>query len=62
MKALAKVDRNSRAAVKRASRRPDTARLEKGEHPKKLQRENSMLPENFFKDARISNLKNAVGR
>ena len=62
MKAFEKVDRKSRAAVKKASRRSDAARLESGEDPRKLQRENSIFPESFFKDARISNLEQAVGR
>lgn len=52
----------SRAAVKKASRRDDHARLEKGENPEILQRENSIFPEGFFKGARISNLARAVGR
>lgn len=62
MKGLNKVDRASRAAAKRASRRSDVARLKKGEDPKVLQRENSIFPEGFFDNARISNLKQAVGR
>jgi hypothetical protein len=62
MREADKVDRKSRAAVKSASRRSDLARLKKGEDPKKLQRENSIFPEGFFDNARISNLKQAVGR
>ena len=62
MKASDKVNLQSRAAVKRASRKSDAARLAKGEDPKKLQRENSIFPEGFFDNARISNLRQAVGR
>ena len=57
-----KIDRESRAAEKRASRREDAERLKKGESPEVLQRENSIFPEGFFDNARISNLKQAVGR
>ena len=62
MEESAKVDRESRAAEKRASRRSDAERLEKGESPEVLQRENSIFPAGFFDNARISNLKQAVGR
>jgi hypothetical protein len=57
-----KIDRESRAAEKRASRRSDAERLKKGESPEVLQRENSIFPAGFFDNARISNLKQAVGR
>ncbi|MFT6178198.1 MAG: hypothetical protein ACJAXZ_003443 [Akkermansiaceae bacterium] len=62
MKAAQKVDRASRAAVKRASRVADAARLKEGERPEDLQRENSIFPDDFFEGAQISNLKQAVGR
>lgn len=62
MRASEQADRESRAAVKRVSRRADAARLEKGEDPGKLQRENSIFPAGFFDNARISNLKQAVGK
>ena len=62
MKALRKVDRLSRAAAKRAARREDRVRLEQGEKPEVLQAENSILSKVFFEKARISNLKQAVGR
>lgn len=62
MKAQGKMDRASRAVVKQASRRSDVARLEQGEHPEVLQRENSIFPAGFFDNARISNLKQAIGR
>lgn len=55
-------DRKARDAEKAASRRDDAARLEAGEDPKVLQRENSIFPEGFFKDAKIENLSEAIGR
>jgi hypothetical protein len=51
-----------RAAQKRAARQEDLARLEGGMSPESLQRENSIFPKSFFENARISNLKQAVGR
>lgn len=51
-----------RAAEKRAARKEDLARLESGVSPELLQRENSIFPKSFFANARISNLKQAVGR
>lgn len=57
-----KVNRESRAAEKRRSRRADAIRLEQGEDPAVLQRENSIFTKDFFKNARISNLKQAIGR
>ena len=62
VKAQSKVDRESRAMVKRASRRSDAVRLKNGERPEVLQRENSIFPVGFFDNARISNLKQAIGR
>jgi hypothetical protein len=56
------MDRASRAVVKQTSRRLDAARLEQGERPEVLQRENSIFPAGFFDNARISNLKQAIGR
>lgn len=35
--------------------------LAAGENPTNLQRENSILPEGFFKDAKIENLNEAIG-
>ena len=57
-----KINRESRDAEKRASRRVDAERLAAGEDPAVLQRENSIFPQEFFKNARISNLKKAIGR
>lgn len=51
-----------RAAAKKAARREDSLRLNHGVDPEVLQRENSIFPEGFFKNARISNLSEAVGR
>lgn len=62
MKPSEKINRESRDAEKRASRRVDAERLAAGEDPAVLQRENSIFPEGFFKNARISNLKKAIGR
>lgn len=62
MKPLEKFNRESRDAEKRASRRADEDRLKAGEDPALLQRENSIFPEGFFKNARISNRKQSLGR
>ena len=62
MKASEKFNREARDAEKRASRRADEERLKAGEDPAVLQRENSIFPEGFFRNARISNLKQAIGR
>jgi hypothetical protein len=51
-----------RAAEKRAARKEDLARLESGVSAELLQRENSIFPKSFFANARISNLKQAVGQ
>lgn len=51
-----------RADEKQAARKEDLARLESGVRPELLQRENSIFPKSFFANARISNLKQAVGR
>jgi hypothetical protein len=55
-------DRKARDAEKAASRRADAARLAKGEDPMVLQRENSIFPEGFFKNARIENRAESLGR
>lgn len=57
-----KIDRESRAAEKRASRREDAERLKKGDCPEVLQRENSIFPAGFFDNARIRNRKQSLGR
>jgi len=62
MKSASSANRSSRAAAKKAARREDRQRLENGESPAALQRENSIFPAGFFKDAKISNLSQVVGR
>jgi hypothetical protein len=51
-----------RAAQKRAARQKDRVQIQSGKNPESLQRENSIFPKSFFVDARISNLRQAVGR
>jgi hypothetical protein len=55
-------DRKARDAEKAASRREDAARLAAGEDPMVLQRENSIFPKGFFKDAKIENRAQSLGR
>ena len=56
------VDRSSRAAEKAESRRRDLFRIEQGEDPGVLQRQNSIFPRKFFQKGKISNLAQAIGR
>jgi len=51
-----------RIAAKKASRKEDAERLESGGSCEKLQRENSILPDDFFRKRKISNFAEAVGR
>ena len=62
MKPSEKFNREARDAEKRASRRADEARLKAGEDPAVLQRENSIFPDGFFRNARISNRRQSLGR
>lgn len=62
MKEKQAFDRKARDAEKAASRREDAAWLAAGEDPMVLQRENSIFPEDFFKDARIENRAQSLGR
>jgi hypothetical protein len=62
MKPSEKFNRESRDAEKRASRRADEERLKVGADPAVLQRENSIFPEEFFRNAHLSNLKRTIGR
>jgi hypothetical protein len=62
MKPSEKFNRESRDAEKRTSRRADEERLKAGEDPAVLQRENSIFPEEFFRNARISNRRQSLGR
>jgi hypothetical protein len=57
-----KFNSESRDAEKRASRRADEERLKAGEDPAVLQRENSIFPEGYFRNARISNRRQSLGR
>lgn len=50
------------AAVKKASRRADRERLENGENPEVLQRENSIFPPGFFEKGKFSNLSSVIGK
>jgi hypothetical protein len=51
-----------RAAEKAASRREDKQRLENGESPDVIQRENSIFPPGFFEKGRFLNLSSVVGK
>lgn len=64
MECLEKMAENqkSRQTQKAQSRQSDKERLETGEDPNVIQRENSIFPEGYFKDAKIENLKDAVGK
>ena len=53
---------SSRAAAKMASRRADRQRLERGESPEAIQRENSIFPEGYFQHHRILNFAAAIGK
>lgn len=52
----------SRAAAKVASRRADRQRLERGENPEVIQRENSIFPPGYFERHRILNFSSAIGK
>ncbi len=62
MKSSEKINLKSRAAEKMASRLEDRRRLEKGESPDVIQRENSIFPPDFFEKGRFSNLSSIVGK
>jgi hypothetical protein len=62
MKAANNANRDSRAAAKQAARRENLRRMAGGDSPASIQRENSIFPAGFFKDAKISNLSKVVGR
>ena len=57
-----KVSLKSRAAEKAASRREDRRRLENGENPEVIQRENSIFPEGYFESHKILNFSSAIGK
>ena len=51
-----------RIEAKKASRKNDAERLASGFNCENLQRENSILPDDFFQKRKISNFGQAVGR
>lgn len=62
MKPSRKVSLKDRAAEKKAAREADRKRLELGESPEVIQRENSIFPPGYFDHCRIMNLNSAIGR
>jgi hypothetical protein len=56
------INQEKRAAAKKASRRADRQRLESGESPEVIQRENSIFPPDYFQHHRIINFASAIGR
>jgi hypothetical protein len=62
MKSSKSINLKSRAAEKAASRREDRRRLESGESPEVIQRENSIFPPGFFENGRFQNLASAIGK
>lgn len=62
MKVSGKHLAKERAEAKKASRRADRERLERGEDPAVIQQENSIFPKEFFKNGQFSNLRSAVGK
>lgn len=53
---------SQRIAAKMASRKSDRQRLDGGESPEVLQRENSIFSADFFKNGRFSNLASVIGK
>lgn len=62
MKPPKSINLKSRAAEKMASRREDRLRLENGESPEVIQRENSIFPPGYFEKHRIINFTSAIGK
>ena len=62
MKPPKSINLKSRATEKMASRREDRQRLENGESPEVIQRENSIFPPEFFEKGRFLNLSSVVGK
>lgn len=62
MKQAKDINLKQRAAVKMASRKADRQRLEQGESPVAMQRENSIFPPDYFKQHRILNFASAIGK
>jgi hypothetical protein len=57
-----KISRQSRDAEKKASCREDRQRLENGENPEVIQRENSIFPLGYFERHQILNFSSAIGK
>lgn len=51
-----------RAASKAAARKADAARLDAGESPSALQKDNSIFSERFFEGGSFTNLSAAIGQ
>ena len=62
MKPPKSINLKSRAAEKMASRREDRLRLESGESPEVIQRENSIFPPGYFEKHRIINFASVIGK
>ncbi len=62
MKPSKNLNLKSRAAEKMASRREDRQRLENGESPEVIQRENSIFPPGYFQNHRVINFASAIGK
>ncbi|MCU0781425.1 MAG: hypothetical protein MUF04_10045 [Akkermansiaceae bacterium] len=62
MKPSKSINLKSRAAAKAASRKADRMRLEDGESPDVMQRENSIFPPGYFQRRRIINFASAIGK
>lgn len=62
MKADKKSSPSKRAAAKAASRNEDRQRIENGENPEVIQRENSIFPKGYFDRCAIINFPSAIGR
>ncbi len=57
-----RINLKSRAAEKAASRQDDRKRMENGESPEVIQRENSIFPPGYFEKGRFLNLSSVVGK
>jgi hypothetical protein len=62
MKPPKSINLKSRAAEKMASRREDRQRLENGESPEVIQRENSIFPPGYFEKHRVINFALVIGK
>ena len=62
MKPPKRLNLKTRAAEKIASRREDNRRLENGESPEVLQRENSIFPPEYFEKHRVVNFASVIGK